>query len=353
MALCSAVLLSSCGQKVDPHYEITRDIYGVTYYKIYTLEYEPSDFEFDSHGNLISAKEGIHKYTFTYDDQNRMIKTVLDKGMYGVTTGEVVYNPDGTVKEYKWATVNEGKTDKSSHVVIDYVAGVPVKAMDDSKVITFTTDEYGRITYRDRKDGSVIDREYEYTYNDGTLNPDTRAEIHRLSAKTTNGYGYAISYDERGNRMLENVVDLKGEKSKNIYTYDVIGEVTESPETNTDLITRDQWSYFKDNKAIPIPSSCIRTISESNDEHIFLLPTARGSFFYLWLGYDDWYDPANVEGSYAFTAVDQYLNILTDVCGLEVSSHGNVFLVSKDGKQIADLTVILDPSAGYLIKVEY
>lgn len=355
VAAVSMLLLTGCSASVDPHYEITRDVYGVVQETRYSFEWNYSDFQFDQNGNVIGEEvsgDSRNKITYEYDSNNRLSKSVVDSGMYGITTKEYSYNDDGTVNEIKFSTTDSNYKVKNFTEKYTYsggkLSGIDSMTKGGEKAYNeYTYDEFGRVIVNDYYVGNAIFGKYEYYYGDTSINPVTYS--YRSSY---NAFVFANTYDDRGNLIREDVLDNDGERSSNTYSRGVIGSVTESPESNADLIGRDQWTYFAKVKDMPVPSSCFRSVTDGTSENTFVLPSSQG-MIYPGMGDPTTRDYGFMCADDAFVVYDQYFSILTQVCGFTVENSGNTMNVSKDGSIVADVIVSEKPGTGYVLEVSF
>lgn len=337
---------------VDPAYSITRDVYGLTKYVVYSSVHDFEDIELDSRGRIVSARcsKVPATYTFEYNDNDQLTKCVADHGsMYGIETAEIKYNDAGEVGEVLYRKVKDGNVEDSRESVFEYDENGLLKAINGSKSSVFEYDDQNRMIKREIYFDTELIETDTYSYSDG-VNPAQRQEI-SYGSKKDYIYTMDISYDERGNVVLEDVVDDEGETSQNIYTYSNIGTVTESPETNPVLAGRDKWEYFDEGKTIPVPSTCILNIEKISDD-TYKMPSSKGTFFCLNMKYVQWFQPEFVDGERAYVALDRYLRILEEVCGCKLIFDGLSYDVLKNDKKIANVGMTLNDSDGYILTVK-
>ncbi|MBE6128157.1 MAG: hypothetical protein E7185_02670 [Erysipelotrichaceae bacterium] len=348
--LCKSVLsvltlfLVSCSS-VDPHYTITRDIYALTKEDWGWRVYDYEDIQIDSHGNVVSARCKIipATMTFEYNEKGQMTKMISEHGgLYGVETVTFSYNEDGTNSKTHYEVVKDGKVTESYDEVFYYDGDRLVRRTYKDTVDVYEYDDSGRIietksTYQGADDGVTL---YQYDENQFVTSSD------RIS---DNGYHTDYQYDYNGNYQQFTTRYDDGDRTTAKFYYDKVGSIEESPETNPYLLPRDKWTYLDNKKTIPAPQSCVNTILAINDNAYYLL-SAPGSYFFG-MGEPTWFEPTMFQSGPAFTAVDQYLNILTDVCELEVVKQDSTYMIAKDGETIAALTVALDPNIGYFMAI--
>lgn len=352
--LCISILFGGCSASpsVEANYQITRDIYAVTHESRYSLEWNYSDFKLDDCGRIIEEKQGIHNISFEYDSQGRLSKSIDDGKTYGKTTKTYTYNDDGTIKEISFSTTDSNykkgsftitySYDNSLLKSVDGISKSGEKAHDE-----YTYDDYGRVTVAEHYIGSSYDFVDKFYYDDNSVNPITYSEQTKHHA-----YVFENTYDDRGNLWKEDVLDESNERSQNIYDREIIGSVTESPSTNPDLIEGNKWQYFKNQKDLPIPSSCFNSVTDGVEELTYVLPTSQG-IVYPALG-----DITNIHYGFlnsekAFVIFDEYYAILTQVCGFDVEKSGDSMVIYKEGKAIANLSVTQRVGIGYIMQIHF
>ena len=336
-------------------YSITRDVIGLTkyFFKTDASEHAVEDIELDSLGRLSSAScwKVPAKYSFEYNNNNQMVKCIADHNGSGVETGEVKYNEDGTVNEILFEKIEGNSVKKSKDMIFSYDENGLLKSIANGSEITLVKyDDQNRMISRELFDGGKIIATYNYSYSD-SYNPNGRQEITYDSGKTYS-YSMDIQYDERGNRVLENVQDYKGDRYQVKFLYGKVGTITESPDTNPNLQSKDKWVYFEQNSEVPTPESCITNIAKL-DGLVYQMPSTKGVFFLFHLGYELWFEPAIVDGERAFVALDQYLKILEDVCHFEIKKSSKSYDVLKNGSKVANIRMYLNNPEGYLLEVSF
>ena len=322
---------------VDPDYQITRDVYGETLEKRLSMEYNFSDFELDSRGNIVSVSiSGSNHHTLhnEYDENNRLIKSIKETKLYGTEEHTWSYDENGHMTEYKVIeTDKDGKKTEWGNLYYYDDAGIWTggsRSVTDGTVFDITAehDELGRITGYTETQNGTFEYAYSFDYEEGVYNP-----VHRVEDSPRSHYEIDVSYDDYGRLIKEDVVNKDGEKYEDIFRYEVIGEITESPSVNPALLPGDGWVYFDDCPNLPKPDSCLATVIAGSQDKTFILPTYMGTYITA-MGHP-YYEPYMLESSFAMTALDQYINILTDVLELEVQRMGTIIKVSKDGTEIA------------------
>ena len=326
----------------ESNYEITRDVYGLITEKRYKSQFNYSDFEIDAKGNITSAKvtgDNTHVMLYEYDDNNRLIKSTKQTMLYGTEEQNWSYNEDGNLTELRMVETDKNgaskeKIDKYNYDESgNYIGGTRTTNGGDVFDVNAECDEMGRVTKVTEVDNGEIKYTYTYTYEEGVFNP-----VHRTEESTRSKYEIDVAYDDQGRIVHEDAKNKDGEKSANDFVYDVISTITESPETNQALIPGNEWIFFEDCPLLPEPSSCLKSIlpDETNNK-MYLLPTFKGSF--ISASGQPHFVPYVLESQLAFTALDQYTNILTDVLGMEVKRMGSLFKISKDGSDIASFSL--------------
>lgn len=339
---------------VDPNYEITRDVYAIQKETRYGFMWDYEEPVLDGQGHITSvtlAGSSRAGMTFEYNDAGQLIKSTDDHGMYGVTTREYSYNTDGTLKAVYFMTTDTNYKVPAFQEEFTYNSeGKLTRITSTSKggdplIYDITYDSFGRVN--DMKyyvSGSLYSEDIMY-YTDQSLFPYAKSEQTKYHA-----FAFEENFDSRWNLTLENVLDEKNERSTNEFDYGIIGQVTESPATNPDLVTRDQWQYFPEAKSLPIPSSCFNSVKDGTEPMTYTLPASWGVYTPA-LGDLTYYDPLYLNTSKAFIVYDQYRSILSQLCGFEIHDSGNSFTVSKEGKTIAVVEIVEDASRGLLMKV--
>ena len=344
---------------VESNYTIVRDVYGMTQEKRHTSHFEYCDFEIDEKGNIISAEvrgDNTHTMTYEYDENNRLIKSTKTTTIYGTEENNWVYDEAGRlIENILIETDKDGETTEKVNTYEydesgNYISGQRTTNGGDIFLNSYECDEDNRLI----KEVETFDGEEEYTYTfsyDGDMiNPSFRTEDASWSDSSWSHYDIDVVYDDRDRVVLESVINKEGKKMINEFTYEKIGEVTESPENNPDLIPGDKWTYFGSSLQLPVPSSCVATIKQGDEDNIYYLPTYKGSFS---SGFGETYFvPYVTDSSFAFTAVDQYVNILTDVLGYEVKNMGTMIKVlDSNEEEIANLYVEATDGT-YCLRVE-
>lgn len=323
---------------VDANYEITRDVYGLVIDNIYTSTCQYSDFEIDEKGNVVSANvtgSNYYKINYEYDERYRLVKSTTENAQ-ATSEQNWIYNENGLLTELRLVETKYGTSSE--------------------KITTYEYDEEGNLIggQRETPGGSLFDCVYEcddmgrlvehietgdgktqltevYSYTDGSYNPE-----HSVQETPRNKYEIDYMYDDRGRLVKEHSIDFDGEMDFR-WIYEIVGEITESPETSEALAPSDKWEYFEDCSILPIPASCLTDIIIGDSDHQFLLPTYKGCF--LAISGTPFFEPSCLDSTHAFVTLDRYINILTDVLGFEVKSMGTIIRVSQGGKDIADLSI--------------
>ena len=332
--------------EVAADYQITRNVYGIVSDAVFDWEVEYTDIEIDPRGNIISENvEGSNRHTmrYEYDSHNRMIRALQETKLYGTEEFVCTYDENGLMTEAR-----NTKTDKSGNVIENtyaytydeqgyYVSCRHVGGSGNVYDLSFENDDQGRIVkITETEDGAAYGT-MTFTYDEGVYNPA------HISVTRNNGRGYEedLAYDDRGRVVNDDIVYKKdGKKTAFEFTYDVVGEITESPETNPDLIPGDKWEFFDECPLLPIPSSCVGTICDSADGSAYELPTFRGCFLFS-MGYPS-FTQHILESSYAMTALDQYTAILEETLGYDVKRMGNIIKVSHESTEVAVLNIAIE-----------
>lgn len=324
---------------IDSNYEITRDVYGLVTDNIYSSTCEYSDFEIDEKGNVVSANvtgSNCFKINYEYDERYRLVKSTTENAAQATSEQNWIYDENGRLTELRLVETKDGSSSE--------------------KITTYEYDEEGNLIggQRETPGGSLFDCVYEcdnmgrlverletgdgetqltevYSYADGSYNPE-----HSVQETPRNKYEIDYTFDDRGRLVKEHLIHSKGEMDFR-WIYEIVGEITESPETTEALVPGDKWEYFEDCSLLPIPASCLTDISIGDSDHQFLLPTYKGCF--LAYSGEPAYEPSCLDSTHAYVTLDRYINILTDVLGFEVKSMGTIKRVSQGGKDIADLTI--------------
>ncbi len=319
LLLSAAVLtaLCACGasspfSEIEENYSIELPLYEQTGYNILSLSYEYSDFVFNELGQVTEKKESGDSngtITYEYDDQGRVLSET-DTNYYGYDKTSYTYNEDGTV-----ATVAESS---------DF-------SVRDGNLFTHTyeKDDMNRIvretvvnTTSDDNYTTVYDYEYD----------DAGNVIRETQTTPLNTYVLECVYDSQGHRVSEYVTNAEGEKSVNTYNYECVDYLTMSPQTHPELTAPAEWTSFESQEAIPVPSSCVTTITDGG-ENTYRLPGDKEAAYLEYL---------------------KYQTILTDLCGfaLEPGESGTHMTVLRDDKAVAIINVGYDAD-GYLLSFSF
>lgn len=335
-------VLSEAGGKISvpAHYEITRAVYALISDELHTSKCDYSDFVIDERGNVVSAKVtggNTHKMFYEYDEEDRLVKSTKENPIYGTEEQNWVYDDEGRMIELRLVETKDGSsTEKITTYVYDENGNLNSgqRATNGGAVFdkTYETDDMGRVTKCTETDNGEVKETFIYSYTDGLYNP-----VHCKNDGLTNVYETDYLYDDRGRLVKEDTSYSEGKKMNFTFTYDCIGEVTESPENTSTLIPGDQWEYFEDCSLLPIPSSCLSSLTVGETDYQFILPTYKGIFLSAWG--QPIYEPQFLDSTHAFKELDRYTNILTDVLGMDVKSMGTLIKVSQNGKGIAELNI--------------
>ena len=327
----------------ESNYQITRDIYGVVADSVFGSECSYTDIVLDEKGNVVSEKisgSNYHTMSYEYDSNNRIIRALKETQLYGTEEIVCTYDDKGAVTElHNLKTEKSGKVIESIYTYVyndagEYVSGQHIRGDGKKLDIEFENDESGRVIKATETLDGKTDSVSVYSYDDGGFNP-----IHVSTEKDNNkGYEEDFSYDENG-RLVYDAIEYKKDGDTTAFecAYDVVGEVTETPESNPELIPADQWAFLDNCPLLPVPSSCIASIQNGDEENTYVLPTYKGCFFYSG-GYPS-FMPYILDSSNAMTAMDQYTSILDDVLAYDVQHMGNIIKISKDDKEIATLNL--------------
>ena len=317
LALAMTASLCACGES-SPFSEIGEDcsiklpLYEMTGYNIRSLEYEYSDFVFNELGQVTEKKESGDSsgtITYTYDDQGRVL-TETDTNYYGYETNTYTYNEDGTI-----ATLSESS---------DF-------SVRDGNVFAYTyeRDDMNRVVRETVVNTTSEDRYtniYDYEYDEyGNV-------IRETQTSPTSVYVLECAYDNMGHRISESVTAQDGEVTVNHYTYECVDYLTMSPQTHSELAAPANWTSFESQETLPVPSSCVTTITEGT-ENMYRLPGDKESAYLEYL---------------------KYQTILTDLCGftLEPDESGVRTTVLKDGETAAVMSIGYDAD-GYLLNFSF
>ncbi len=225
------------------------------------------EYSLDSIPNKVPYEE--HVFSYTYDDEGRIIKKVTDWPNGETTTEEYIYNEYGDVTK-KTETNTQGTTSITDTEYV-YENGIMVKKTttcneySESKVV-YEYDSHGSKIHEESKS---VSRDYEYTYD----------ELGRVATMLRNFDAkqmFEYTYDENGNEIkrvsyvpgvpdikntIEQIFDENGnvlqivesiDNGRSVYTtkhtYDERGnmltnfKVDKNSETQTDLV----YSYVYD-----------------------------------------------------------------------------------------------------------
>ena len=318
LAVAMIVSLCACGEsspfsEIEGNYSIKLPLYEMTAYNVRSFEYEYSDFVFNELGQVTEKKEsgdssGI--ITYTYDDQGRVLTETDTNRLYGYETTTYTYNEDGTV-----ATLSESSdfSIRDGNVfAYTYERDDMNRIIRETTVNTTSEDQYQNI------------RDYEYDEYGNV--------IRETQTSPSSVYVLECEYDSMGHRISEYVTDPDGEKTVNRYTYECVDYLTMSPQTHSELAAPADWTSFESQEALPVPSSCVTTITDGG-ENTYRLPGDKESAYLEYL---------------------KYQTILTDLCGfeLEPDESGGRMTVLKDGETAGVMSIGYDAD-GYLLNFSF
>lgn len=205
-------------------------------------------YEYNGKGQRIkTVKEGEDGYTETYeyDDKGREIKEVQTVGDTVAFTNEYVYDTKGNL--IKSTHTEDGEVSTTEYHRNSY--GETMEEIDTCgdvrEVTTYERDSYGRITKKVNPSGTVntyeyndkgYETKYSYTYADGSSHTYEYAKGHTVKSEYTyvNGSIKSTQYvyendnliketelqDGKENRVSEYTYDTKGNRVKEVHTYD-------------------------------------------------------------------------------------------------------------------------------------
>lgn len=320
--LTAAMLWSLCAcgnsspfSEIEEEYSIELPLYQLTEYKNLAGTYKYSDFVFDDSGRVSEKKEsGSSRGTITYkyDEQGRVLSET-DTNSYGYETTDYTYDEQGEI-----ATVSESS---------DYsIRGGNVFQY------TYERDDQNRIVKMTTVNTASEDLNtcvYAYEYDDfGNVSKETQ---------TTSNSTYILecSYDAQGHRVQERVKNMKkGNTYINTFKYECVDYLTMSPGKNSELAAVSSWKSFESQEALPVPDSCVTTISQDSD--------AGDNTYRL---------PGNKEAAYLEYL--KYQTILSDLCGftLEPGDDGSM-TIQKGEETIGVMTVGYD-AKGFLLRFAF
>lgn len=335
LLMCGLTLnFSACGSKTAnlSDYSVEVPVYGLTEYDR-TEKVQVFDIVLDDKGRIVEKRENTNTITYTYDELGR-VQTVTSVSPYGTDVDTYTYTERGfidSVSESSDHTARNGN-------VFSYQYKLDEAGQVIEKTVVNTTDpeQYtSRFTY-DYDENGYLNMIHEYgMYGE---------------------YATAPEYDAFGQVYGEVIASTVSSLRKTYYTYGEVGTRTISTETDTSLITGDQWETFEENDELPTPNSCVATITaqpdmNQNRTYTFCLPA--GTAVERFLTADD---QILIPGgqSKAYEAYLLYCNILTDVLGytLEEQEDGSVLII-EDGIEKATISVSLDKKYGSLMQLTF
>lgn len=237
-----------------------------------------SEFGYDVDGRLTSARNGKHEVIISYND-------------------------DGLPDSLKY------KMDKNGYVKKAYVS-----------------------------DGTVARK---FNYHESSL-------IESFSEKARPSYSdeirkddFKVKYDIYGD-----IISIEGKELSREYTYKAKFVKSYAAEDKEELNPSSKWEAFNECRIIPTPDSCINTIKKDDPsngrEYVYLLPGKSelqlknqitiSLFDYCFGAYCP--KPKGSDEIYF-----EYLSILKDVCGIELSVNddGNTLMSDSDGNRLGIL----------------
>ena len=310
--------------RVDPNYQITRDITALTQMRLtgtYSSEYNYSDFQFDANGNITACQvrgDSNNRISFEYDEGGRIVRCTYESQLYGTDEDTWTYDEDGRVLEHHLIDRNQE-------------GGI---SRENLYTVELETDELGRVVTVHHYNNGEFSYDDRYNYLGDSFLPDTYSED---SSVSDDYYDITCNYDPFGRLITERVVKNDGSyQADGNYTYTIVGSITESPVDNTNLITADEWEYLDSAPLLPIPASCIANITSGTNENEYLLPCENG-LVRVAIG-DYVVEPWGINTCAAIRAYDQYLNILSDVLGYEVIVQGNQAVIRIAETELAEVS---------------
>ena len=290
--------LCACGSSspfsgVEKNYTIQLPLYQLTQCNNVAGSYEYSDFVFDDKGRVTEKKmSGSDRGTLTYeyDEQGRVISET-DTGSYGYEKTSYTYNEEGlisTASETSDFSVRDGN-------VFEYT----YERDGQNRVVKMTT---VNVTDEDR-----YTTVYDYEYDDaGNI-------IRETQTTPLSTYVLECTYDSQGHRILERVENLKkGSSHTNTYAYEYAEHFSMSPDKNSELAAPESWISFEENEGLPVPDSCVTSITSAGDDSgVYRLPGEKEAAYLEYL---------------------KYQTILSDLCGfvLEWGDDGSIAVLKED-----------------------
>lgn len=234
-------------------------------------------YTYDAVGNLLTAANGSGRYTFTYDNGNRLVtvqepfdtqmtftydavgnRTQVEDSFGGVTTS--VYDAANRLTSRRF-----GGTDQTPlRLDITYTAADQMATMlrysdlaGTSKVgeSDYTYEGSRQLTNLQHKDGDdELIANYTYTYDAAhrvlteTLNGTTTTYSYDSTNQLTNDSATTYTYDANGNRTMSGYQNGSGNRLTNdgtwTYTYDAEGNLTKKSQGTS----AETWTYGYDHR---------------------------------------------------------------------------------------------------------
>ena len=337
----------------DVHYTLHLPVYELTYCRMESggellSEFRYSDFVYNEKGQLVSQNESEweNTYEYEYDDQGRMIReTERDwEGDWYTYTYE--YYED-TINDYgdfhhAWNHPSMGgllkKLTRRSNIEFydNYVCQYD-----------YEFDDQGRVT----KETSIVwadyyRNDYYYEYNElGQIVREREETFYEASDRTPGSWhDYTLTYNAVG--LL---VRMEGTScyswddypEKDVITYEYgAGTYREvSTETDSALLTTDNWEGFEERKDMPTPTSCVGTIS------YFRRDLENGAILHTYTMPE--------EQREAYETFNKYQAILSEVCGFTLEMEDDVVYIYDGEEGVGVLTYGYDPACGFFMQVGF
>ncbi|SEA88126.1 YD repeat-containing protein [Oribacterium sp. KHPX15] len=344
--------------EIENYYTIKRDINGAVYNNLYGLQSSKfKDFTLDDRGNLASRKHDKwnYLYSFEYDNNNKLVRSIVDHLSYGIEDTTYKYNENGLLVEALCT-----KTSKDGKDVITYgseytyddnnmlVSSIETNQYKTRFEHTYTYDDNGRIIRVDwltiSADGDKNSYYKDYVYEDDNL-----LFLSGDEQGVENIHHRKFNFDFWGNLLDWSSIDDGKPDKHSFIEYDKIGEVSLTAGTDPELIPADQWKLF-DEELIPMPDTCINSIVKQ-DDYNYLLPYSNGKFLFI---FDEpRYYPEVVDLSMAQNAVENYKAILEQLYGYDLTDNGDNIVIKKDEEIIAKLLICQSSKNGVTLKVAF
>lgn len=311
----------------DINYKIKEPVYDLIESNGYST-YKYSNFIIDDNGRVsektVSGDEH-GTYSFKYDEFGRIIEKNYTAPSGGYDNYTMTYNENNQI-----ATMAESSSNFRDGNFWEYT----YKYDDQGRVIETAETNISSDNY------TIL---YTYVYDDFGLAIQETQTTYKNGLNGSAGHSYEIenTYDIDGNK-IKSVSKKVGENKKTIttYIYDCVGFIDYSTETTTELNTTDKWLAFDECNFLPVPDSCVNTISADKTD-----VNSSANIYSYKLSDDE---------STANKYYHMYQRILSDICHftLETDNNGMIFIY-QDGNLIAVMMAGNDKKLGYFLQISF